>query len=319
MDRDKPNLRRISRAEMALGRTLLKVSRKAVQLTASAEKRLSDPRALADRLWQKQLKPRATLIGRELGKYAEFLRESFSPIYDELHKKILPRLEASKVYAVSKHVPKHLRSRIRKVSHRERELIVQGMVVSFLILPMITIPYFAKLGVGNSNGKSLIDRRALAKADTARRRYALAPSRGTAQAQEATRAPSAVATQTPAVATTTPPPQDPNLPPELTQNTQNLDPRLLTRFDAFRTFIFQQFHVVIEIRSGWRSTAEQAQLYATLPAGYANPPGTSQHERGEAIDYTNYSPQFDQYLGQFGLKAPYAPKEYWHVEIVEPH
>ena len=107
------------------------------------------------------------------------------------------------------------------------------------------------------------------------------------------------------------------LPPTLTQNTQGLNPELLKRFDAFRTFIFQEYGAVVEIRSGYRSTAEQAQLYATLPRGRANPPGGSLHEKGEAIDYTNFSPTLNQHLAGFGLKLPYAGKENWHIERID--
>lgn len=112
-------------------------------------------------------------------------------------------------------------------------------------------------------------------------------------------------------------PQPNKLPPMLQQNTQGLNPELLKRFDAFRTFIYQNYGVVVEIRSGYRSTAEQAYLYATLPRGRANPPGVSLHEKGEAIDYTNYSPTFNQHLGKFGLRLPYPGKENWHVERVD--
>ncbi|MDP1808724.1 MAG: M15 family metallopeptidase [Actinomycetota bacterium] len=131
-------------------------------------------------------------------------------------------------------------------------------------------------------------------------------------AQPAPATPTANAQPAPA-----PQPPAPAGPPALTQNTQNLNPELLRRFDAFRSFIWQKYGVVLEIRSGYRSTAEQAQLFATLPAGRANPPGRSNHEKGEAIDYTNYTPEYNQYLGQFGLHAPYAGKEDWHVERVE--
>lgn len=126
----------------------------------------------------------------------------------------------------------------------------------------------------------------------------------------------------PAQVTNTPaaqpaPAPDPALPPALSQGTQNLNPELIQRFDAFRTFIFTKYNVVLEVKSGYRSSEEQAQLYATLPAGRANPPGHSNHEKGEAIDYTNYTPEYNQYLGQFGLHAPYAGKEDWHIERVE--
>lgn len=110
---------------------------------------------------------------------------------------------------------------------------------------------------------------------------------------------------------------DPNLPPPLTEGTQGLSPELVQRFDAFRTFIFQEYNVVLEIRSGYRSYEEQAMLYRTLPAGRANPPGQSNHETGESIDYTNYSVEHNQHLGIFGLKAPFPGKEDWHIQRVE--
>lgn len=125
---------------------------------------------------------------------------------------------------------------------------------------------------------------------------------------------------TPAKPKTEPaPPPPPPGPAVLTSNTNNLNPLLLQRFDAFRSFIWSKFGETVEIRSGWRSSEEQAQLFRTLPAGYANPPGHSQHEKGNAIDYTPYKPEFNQYLGMFGLKLPYSWKEQWHIEVVEPH
>ncbi len=108
--------------------------------------------------------------------------------------------------------------------------------------------------------------------------------------------------------------QSPQLPPQLNQKTEGIDPELLVRFDRFRTFVFQNYGAVIEINSGYRSTAKQAYLYRTLPRGMASAPGTSLHEEGEAIDYTNPSPTFNQHLSKFGLKAPYPGVEDWHVE-----
>jgi LAS superfamily LD-carboxypeptidase LdcB len=113
-------------------------------------------------------------------------------------------------------------------------------------------------------------------------------------------------------------PQQPeNLPPALTEKTENINPELLARFDAFRTYVYQKHGVVLEIKSGYRSPEEQAYLYRTLPRGMANPPGKSNHEKGLAIDYSNYSPTYNQYLPMFGLKAPFAGHEDWHIEMVE--
>lgn len=114
-----------------------------------------------------------------------------------------------------------------------------------------------------------------------------------------------------------PQPTGPALPPALQGKTENLSPEILRRFDAFRTFIFQKYGAALEIRSGYRSYEEQAQLFRTLPPGRANPPGQSNHEKGEAIDYTNYSPTFNQHLGEFGLKLPFPGKEDWHIERVD--
>lgn len=107
---------------------------------------------------------------------------------------------------------------------------------------------------------------------------------------------------------------DPNLPPKLANGTASLNPELLKRFDAFRTFIFQKYGVVLEVKSGFRSSEEQAYLYRTLPRGMANPPGQSPHEKGEAIDYTPPSPTYNQHLPAFGLRLPFPGVEEWHIE-----
>jgi len=105
-----------------------------------------------------------------------------------------------------------------------------------------------------------------------------------------------------------------NLPPMLTDKTNDLNPELLKKFDAFRTYMYQKHGVTLEINSGYRSTEKQAYLYRTLPRGMASAPGTSLHEKGEAIDYRPASPTYNQDLAKFGLKAPYAGVEDWHVE-----
>ncbi|HEX21618.1 MAG TPA: hypothetical protein ENH19_03075 [Actinobacteria bacterium] len=208
---------------------------------------------------------------------------------------------------------KDLQRRIKKLSKRQRDYLFQGLVLSVLVLPMISIPFItggagARANTKTATGKSL-------SSISAKQRPTSGPSRGVVRTAVAPQQPAPV----PPAPAPVPPPRDPNLPPVLTQNTQNINPVLLKRFDAFRTLIFQRYRVVLEIKSGWRSYQEQAQLYATLPRGRANPPGISQHEFGNAIDYTNFSPTYNQYLGQFGLKAPYRGKENWHIEIVEPH
>lgn len=203
--------------------------------------------------------------------------------------------------------------RLWNLSRRQKEILIQGLVVSILVLPMIGFPYVVDLSKSGVNSGGSIGLLSLSEADKARQRYELVPSRG-AEVQNPVLPPATPIEPAPA-----PEPQDPNLPPDLTQNTENIELTLLQRFDAFRTFIYQQHGIVLEIKSGWRSYEEQAQLYASLPRGYANPPGTSQHEKGNAIDYTPYKPEYNQHLAQFGLMLPFPGKENWHVEIVEPH
>lgn len=313
MDSGKPNLGRFSRVEKALGRMLLKAGRATKAVAVSAEQKLREARSSLVILWQEKLLPGASQVRQELDRVTKIASKKFTPLYVGLKVSASALIEVSGAHSALK----SLRSKLRKLSGKEKDFLLQSLVVSIFMLPILTLPFFNHQTAGKVDGGegSIGLLSSLAKS---RQRYALVPSRGTAPAHTAT------APATPAAIATPPapapaPPQDPNLPPELTQNTQNINPTLLTRFDAFRTFIFQQFHVVIEIKSGWRSTAEQAQLYATLPAGMAYPPGHSQHEKGMAIDYTPFAPAYNQYLGQFGLKAPYAGKEDWHVEIVEPH
>jgi uncharacterized protein YcbK (DUF882 family) len=107
------------------------------------------------------------------------------------------------------------------------------------------------------------------------------------------------------------------LPPTLTEKTENLNPELLKRFDAFRTFLYQEYDVVVEINSGYRSYEQQAYLFNTLPRGMANPPGVSNHETGEAIDYTNYTPKYNAHLEDFDLYLPFPGIEDWHIERIE--
>ena len=72
----------------------------------------------------------------------------------------------------------------------------------------------------------------------------------------------------------------------------------------------------LPITSGFRSTQEQANLYANRGA---NPnlvarPGTSRHEVGEATDIMPSVP--DTFLKEFGLHRPYGAKDPVHVEVM---
>lgn len=73
------------------------------------------------------------------------------------------------------------------------------------------------------------------------------------------------------------------------------------------------------LSSGVRSTADQARLYADR-ANNPNPvapPGTSKHERGQAIDIGGMSPVARALLPQYGLAQP-VPNDPPHVELAQP-
>ena len=119
---------------------------------------------------------------------------------------------------------------------------------------------------------------------------------------------------------TRPTPKPPAKPAEAPlANSQNINPVLVERFKAFKAFAKEQYGVELFIRSGWRSSAEQAQLYNSRPGHAVARPGTSQHEKGQAIDYGPIQTwEMNRHLGQFGLQLT-VPGEPWHIEVVEPH
>jgi hypothetical protein len=205
----------------------------------------------------------------------------------------------------------------RNLSKKEKHLVLHGFLVFFVIIPMISAVYLTAAAQAKTMSESPVGLRVpgASTVSVAKRQNRALPSRSFLLSK---RKPSS----SPPPAKIEPKPEQPppqQVPPMLTQNTQNLNPELLHRFDAFRSFIYLRYKVVLEIRSGWRSTEEQAQLYNSLPRGYANPPGTSNHERGEAIDYTPYSAEYNKYLRMFGLYNPYPGHENWHIERVELH
>ena len=74
--------------------------------------------------------------------------------------------------------------------------------------------------------------------------------------------------------------------------------------------------ISLEINSGFRTRAEQAALYAQYGPGRAAPPGQSNHEDGNAIDFTNNPGAYDwlaKNASQFGLHN--LPGEPWHYSI----
>jgi LysM repeat protein len=73
--------------------------------------------------------------------------------------------------------------------------------------------------------------------------------------------------------------------------------------------------------SAYRSYAQQAELYAAFLAGYgapANPPGTSSHESGTAVDVQTPEMRWviDQIGSKYGWGKAHAPGEWWHVDYL---
>jgi LAS superfamily LD-carboxypeptidase LdcB len=73
--------------------------------------------------------------------------------------------------------------------------------------------------------------------------------------------------------------------------------------------------------SAFRSYAQQAELYQAFLAGYgapANPPGSSSHELGTAVDVP--TPEMRSVIDQIGWKYGWgkihAPGEWWHVDYL---
>ena len=72
--------------------------------------------------------------------------------------------------------------------------------------------------------------------------------------------------------------------------------------------------------SAYRTYQQQAELYEAYLAGYgapANPPGSSSHELGTAVDLQ--TPEMRSVIDQIGWKYGWgkihAPGEWWHVDF----
>ena len=115
--------------------------------------------------------------------------------------------------------------------------------------------------------------------------------------------------------------------PTGTGNVRHLDPALRHAFEVARRDAAAQ-GVELHITSGWRSHAEQAELFAAAVKKYGSaeaashwvlPPGQSAHERGKAIDVG--PPQgaawLDEHGVHYGLCRRYA-NEAWHFELLAP-
>jgi len=98
----------------------------------------------------------------------------------------------------------------------------------------------------------------------------------------------------------------------ITGDRRGLDPRFLARIAQWSAAVGQNFH----IGSGYRSSAQQAVLYAKFLRGEGNlaaKPGSSMHNKGLAIDGPHWG---NRNPGAFGLTYR-VPGEPWHVEPIE--
>lgn len=100
-----------------------------------------------------------------------------------------------------------------------------------------------------------------------------------------------------------------------TGSSTGLDPAFLRMFNLYNAALGG----ILRIISGFRSSAQQASLYARYLAGTGNlaaPPGRSRHERGLAIDHApNSTASMRRTASGFGLHYP-VRREPWHVEPI---
>jgi hypothetical protein len=73
--------------------------------------------------------------------------------------------------------------------------------------------------------------------------------------------------------------------------------------------------------SAYRTYEQQAELYEAFLAGYgapANPPGTSSHELGTAVDVETPEMRWvvDQTGSSYGWSKLHGPNEWWHVDYI---
>ena len=104
------------------------------------------------------------------------------------------------------------------------------------------------------------------------------------------------------------------------RNVENLDPdfqvRLANLFEAMPRHVRAQ----VRVGSAYRSTEEQAVLFARFGPGRAARPGNSNHERGLAVDLRNVRGDARTWVhdnaARFGLHFPYG-HEPWHIEPIQ--
>ena len=102
-----------------------------------------------------------------------------------------------------------------------------------------------------------------------------------------------------------------------------LDPAAAASFEAMRQAALSQFGVDLYpdgLLSGYRTYEQQAYLYDQFLAGVgapANPPGSSSHEYGVALDLAE--PVMREIVDQIGGTYGWAgtiPSEWWHIAYV---
>jgi LAS superfamily LD-carboxypeptidase LdcB len=100
-----------------------------------------------------------------------------------------------------------------------------------------------------------------------------------------------------------------------------LDPAAADSFNAMRTDSLNNFGVDLYAAgnvSGYRTYEQQQELYDLYLSGEgapANPPGTSSHESGSAVDLAE--PAMRDVIDQIGYAYGWAgtiPSEWWHVQ-----
>ena len=102
-----------------------------------------------------------------------------------------------------------------------------------------------------------------------------------------------------------------------------LDPAAAASFEQMRQAALSQFGIDLYpagTLSGYRTYEQQAYLYDLYLSGQgapANPPGTSSHEYGAAVDLADPAMRdvIDQIGGVYGWAAT-IPSEWWHVAYV---
>jgi phage-related protein len=80
--------------------------------------------------------------------------------------------------------------------------------------------------------------------------------------------------------------------------------------------VIRDAHGAVSVTSGWRSNAQQANLYERYLSGNGNlaaRPGSSQHEGGNAVDFGGNRSLYTRLAQRFGLVAPVGG-EPWHWE-----